>query len=155
MPNAAVLSIKCPGVVLIAALFSEVVYARPPMTPPGQAKFYSQAATGDDLKQMLQSFFGPDHRRQVGDYYRDMIAAGRCPPGLYRKRQCVLPDREPDWRLGHPLPRQVARFALPPALVVKLGQPPPGYGYVRVDADVLLIALATGVVIDAITHLGQ
>jgi Ni/Co efflux regulator RcnB len=42
---------------------------------------------------------------------------------------------------------------LPPHLVSQLGLPGPGYRYVRVAADVLLIAAGTGLVIDAIQDL--
>jgi len=40
-------------------------------------------------------------------------------------------------------------------LVVQLGIPPAGHRYVRVAADILLIAVGTGLVIDAIEDLGD
>jgi len=38
---------------------------------------------------------------------------------------------------------------------VRLGTPPAGYKYVRVAADILLIAVGTSMVIDAIEDLGR
>jgi Ni/Co efflux regulator RcnB len=46
-------------------------------------------------------------------------------------------------------------YELPRALVVKIGVPPAGYKYVRVAADILLIAVGTRMVVDAITDLGR
>ena len=36
---------------------------------------------------------------------------------------------------------------------VRIGLPPPGYRYVRVAADILMIAVGTGMVIDAVEDL--
>ena len=44
---------------------------------------------------------------------------------------------------------------LPPPLVVELGPPPLGYRYARVANDVLLLAIGTDMVVDAITDLGR
>jgi Ni/Co efflux regulator RcnB len=38
-------------------------------------------------------------------------------------------------------------------VVVTLGVPPPGYKYVRVASDILLIAIGTSMVIDAMEDL--
>jgi Ni/Co efflux regulator RcnB len=65
------------------------------------------------------------------------------------------PGQAKKWRTGQPLPRDVVFYDIPPALVVRIGTPPPGYRYVRVAADILLIAIGTGMVIDAITDLGN
>jgi len=39
--------------------------------------------------------------------------------------------------------------------VMQIGAPPPGYRYVRVATDILLIAAGTGMVVDAIQDLGR
>jgi Ni/Co efflux regulator RcnB len=39
--------------------------------------------------------------------------------------------------------------------VVQIGSPPAGYRYARVTNDILLIAVGTGMVIDAIQDLGK
>jgi Ni/Co efflux regulator RcnB len=44
---------------------------------------------------------------------------------------------------------------VPQPLVVKIGPPPSGYRYVRVASDILLIALGSRMVIDAVQDLGR
>jgi len=63
------------------------------------------------------------------------------------------PDRQKKWQIGYPLPRGVIYYDLPPAIVMQLGPPQPGYRYARVDSDILLIAIGTGLVVDAILGL--
>lgn len=100
--------------------------------------------------------FEDRHRVVVHDYYVTEYRAGRCPPGLAKKNNgCMPPGQAKKWHVGHPLPRDVIFYDLPPALVVQIGTPPPGYRYVRVAADILLIAIGTGLVIEAITDLGR
>ena len=92
----------------------------------------------------------------VHEYYVTEYRAGHCPPGLAKKNNgCMPPGQAKKWRVGHPLPRDVVFYDLPPPLVVQIGAPPPGYRYVRVAADILLIAIGTGLVIEAISDLGR
>lgn len=44
-------------------------------------------------------------------------------------------------------------YPIPRDLEVRLGVPPAGYKYVRVAADILLIAVGTSMVVDAIEDL--
>ena len=100
--------------------------------------------------------FEDRHRVVVREYYVTEYRAGRCPPGLAKKNNgCMPPGQAKKWRVGHPLPHDVIFYDLPPTLVVQIGAPPPGYRYVRVAADILLIAIGTGMVIEAITDLGR
>ena len=46
-------------------------------------------------------------------------------------------------------------YAVPQPLVVQIGPPPSGYRYVRVVTDILLLAVGTGMVVDAIQDLGR
>ena len=57
--------------------------------------------------------------------------------------------------MGQPLPVGVVYYDLPPTLSVQLGVPPAGHRFVRVAADILLIAIGTGMVVDAIEDLGR
>ena len=92
----------------------------------------------------------------VREYYVTEHRGGRCPPGLAKKQNgCMPPGQAKKWRVGHPLPRDVVFYDLPPTLVVDLGPPPAGHRFVRVAADILLIAIGTGMVVDAITDLGR
>jgi len=49
----------------------------------------------------------------------------------------------------------VVVYDLPSRITVKLGTPPAGHRYVRVAADILLIAVGTGMVVDAIEDIGK
>jgi len=100
--------------------------------------------------------FDDDKRSYVRSYYEEDFRAGHCPPGLAKKRNgCMPPGQAKKWRVGRPLPRDVVVYDVPPALVVKIGVPPEGYKYVRVAADILLIAVGTRMVVDAINDLGR
>ena len=100
--------------------------------------------------------FGELHRVAVRDYYDTQIRAGHCPPGLAKKHNgCLPPGQAKKWSRGRPLPREVVYYDLPPAVVIKLGSPPSGHRYVRVASDILLIAVGTGMVVDAIEDLGR
>lgn len=100
--------------------------------------------------------FRDEHRAAVRGYYEAQFHAGKCPPGLAKKRNgCMPPGQARKWQIGRPLPHDVVFYDVPPALVVQLGRPPAGYRYVRVASDILLIALGTGMVMDAIQDLGR
>jgi Ni/Co efflux regulator RcnB len=91
----------------------------------------------------------------VRDYYGKQFSRGRCPPGLAKKENgCMPPGQERRWQVGHPLPRDVVYYSVPQPLVVQIGRPPSGYRYVRVAGDILLMAIGTGMVVDAIQDLG-
>ncbi len=65
------------------------------------------------------------------------------------------PGQAKKWELGRPLPREVIFYEVPGPLVVQLGYPPAGYRYVRVAGDILMIAIGTALVVDAIQNLGR
>jgi Ni/Co efflux regulator RcnB len=101
-------------------------------------------------------YFGDQQRVVVHDYYREQFRVGRCPPGLAKKHNgCMPPGQAKKWTIGRPLPRDVIFYEVPQELVVKIGSPPAGYRYARVATDILLIAVGTGMVIDAIQDLGR
>ncbi len=100
--------------------------------------------------------FADQQRLIVRDYYGDQFKSGRCPPGLAKKNNgCQPPGQAKKWERGRPLPRDVVYYDVPQALVVKIGIPPAGHKYVRVAGDILLIAIGTAMVIDAIENLGR
>lgn len=89
----------------------------------------------------------------VRTYFENQYRAGRCPPGLAKKNNgCMPPGQARKWSVGQQLPRDVVYYSLPPTVVVQLGAPPQGHRYVRVAADILLIAIATQIVVDAIQY---
>ncbi len=100
--------------------------------------------------------FDDDKRAHIRSYYEDEFRGGHCPPGLAKKHNgCMPPGQAKKWRMGRPLPQDVVIYDVPPALVIRIGVPPPGYKYVRVASDILLIAAGTRLVADAITDLGR
>lgn len=100
--------------------------------------------------------FTDRHRVVIREYYVKEYHGGHCPPGLAKKRNgCMPPGQAKKWHVGRPLPRDVVYYDLPPALVVEIGMPPAGYKYVRVAADILMIAVGTGMVVSAIEDLGR
>jgi Ni/Co efflux regulator RcnB len=113
---------------------------------------------GDKGRQQVTHVHISDHHRVVVReyYYVEERRWRKCPPGLAKKRNgCMPPGHAKKWKMGRPLPQHVVYYELPPALVVKLGEPPPGHRYVRVAGDILLIAVGTSMVVGAIENLGR
>ena len=103
-----------------------------------------------------KAHFDEHSRVVVHDYYAKSFHEGRCPPGLAKKHDgCMPPGQAKAWNIGRPLPREVVYYPVPPALVTQLGQPPSGHRYVRVAGDILLLAVGTGMVVDALQNLGS
>lgn len=93
--------------------------------------------------------FEDRHRSLVHNYFQREYRGKRCPPGLVRRGQhCVSGPRL--WSRGRVLPRTVIYYDVPAPLLYELPPPPHGQRYVRVAGDILLIAVGTGLVIDAI-----
>ena len=104
----------------------------------------------------VSGHFRDDQRKVVSNYYGEQYGAGRCPPGLSKKNNgCMPPGQARKWAVGQPLPRDVVTYSLPSVVISQLGAPPVGQRYVRVASDILLIAIGTGLVVDAIQDLGR
>jgi hypothetical protein len=96
-------------------------------------------------------------RDAVYGYYRDEIAAGRCPAGLVKKNNvCAasVPAKQA-WKMDQPLPDGVAGEALPAALIAKLSPSPAGYQYLRVDNHILIVSLGSHSVIALVADLSR
>lgn len=101
-------------------------------------------------------YFQPQQQVVVREYYAEHYRGHSCPPGLAKKNNgCMPPGHAKKWRVGYQLPREVIFYSVPAPLVVRIGPPPAGQRYVRVAGDILLIAIGTGLVIDAIADLGN
>ena len=101
------------------------------------------------------AYFQDRQRSAVHDYYGTQYRAGRCPPGLSKKHNgCMPPGQVRYYSVGQRLAPAVIYHTVPSAIVVTLGVPPAGHRYVRVASDILLIAVGTGMVVDAIQDLG-
>lgn len=100
--------------------------------------------------------FGDGDRRAISDYYGGQFRGGNCPPGLAKKGNgCQPPGQVKKWAMGRPLARDVEHYPLPRDLLVRLPVPPAGHEYVRVAGDILMIAVGTSLVVDAIQDIGR
>lgn len=101
-------------------------------------------------------YFVPQQRVVVQNYYGQQFKSGHCPPGLAKKNNgCLPPGQAKKYAIGQPLPRDVVFYPVPSSVIVQLGAPPAGHKYVRVATDILLIAVGTSMVVDAIQDLGS
>ena len=108
----------------------------------------------DDRSGQRRHHFDDKHRVVVSEYYQEEFRGGRCPPGLAKKNNgCMPPGQAKKWQYGRPLPRDVIYYEVPRDVVMRIGVPPSGYRYVRVASDILMIAVGTSMVVDAIEDL--
>ena len=102
----------------------------------------------------IGGYFQERHRTLAREYYARPENRGFCPPGLAKKNNgCLPPGQARQWRQGYPLPAGVVYYEVPHSMVISLGVPPSGYRYVRVASDILLIAIGTSMVVDAMQDL--
>lgn len=123
----------------------------------GKKEAGNAAKQGPAASGAAQTVFNDDARRAVNDYYGSRFKAGKkCPPGLAKKNNgCLPPGQAKKWAMGQPLPKDLRYYDLPRELRTRLPPPPPQHRYVRVAADILLIAIGTRMVIDAIEDIGR
>jgi Ni/Co efflux regulator RcnB len=115
-----------------------------------------RSGSGVSVNIQIGGYFNDSQRRVAVDYYQPQFRAGKCPPGLAKKGNgCMPPGQAKAWRRGYALPPDVVYYPVPSSVSVRLGTPPAGYKYVRVAADILLIAVGTAMVVDAIEDLGN
>ena len=152
------------AVLMASLLFSAPAFAKKYDHGGGKQKHHQkydhendqhhESNDGNDIN--VNVHFGDHERVVIRDYYEERGRNGRCPPGLAKKHNgCMPPGQAKKWHKGRPLPREVVYHDLPPRVVIQIGTPPSGYKYVRVAADILLIAIGTGMVVDAIEDLGR
>lgn len=143
---------------LACALLCSTAWAnKPDWAGKGKNKHDEEAQgqqQGGSLEIRVGGYFGDAQRRAVQDYYGTQQAGGHCPPGLAKKNNgCMPPGQAKKWSRGQPLPGDVVFYPLPRDVSVRIGVPPAGYKYVRVANDILLIAVGTRMVVDAIEDL--
>lgn len=121
--------------------------------PPGKGAAKAHKPQHDEPR--VGAYFTEQHRVAVRGYYGEHYGgAKRCPPGLAKKNNgCLPPGQAKKWAVGQPLPVGVTVYPVPRAVLVQLPPPPSGYKYVRVATDILLIAVGTSMVVDAISDL--
>ena len=153
------------AVFLVAGLMSAgSVSADPPSWANGgkgkQHKPKEHHAANDDRQDERSRDHGGHFSERehviVREYYHEEFQRGKCPPGLAKKNNgCMPPGQAKKWNVGQRLPKSVVYYEVPSAIIIQLPSPSPGYRYVRVASDILLIAVGTGLIVDAIHDLGH
>ena len=59
------------------------------------------------------------------------------------------------WNMGRRLPRSVTYYDVPSPPLYHLAPPPRHHRYVRVGNDILLIAIGTGMIVNALYDIGD
>ena len=121
----------------------------------GQQQGATPPAAGQSQGAHSAFVVGDQDRSTVSSYYREEFARGNCPPGLAKKDNGCMPPglAKKEWQVGQPLPSSVTYYPLPPQLYTRLSPPPPGYEYVRVNDDVLLMQTANRSVANLVVNL--
>jgi len=119
-----------------------------PAAPAGKSATAPSGPGADNQRPLptLNMVVSQRDRDAAFAYYRDEIAAGRCPAPLVRKgKECGAPATTPTkgWKLDQPLPDSVKAEAPPPGLIAKLSPSPAGHQYMRVDTDILVVGIGT------------
>ncbi|MBU1266299.1 MAG: RcnB family protein [Gammaproteobacteria bacterium] len=95
--------------------------------------------------------FGRSETSIVRDYYGGQVAKGKCPPGLAKKGNgCQPPGQAKQWQKGRALGSDVRYYDIPNELRIRLPVPPLNHKYVQLGTDLLLIAVGTAIVVDAV-----
>ena len=95
--------------------------------------------------------FSYDDRRVLSDYYQTEAKRGHCPPGLAKKNNgCLPPGQAKKWRRGEALASDLRYTEVPLEIRRRLSPLPPSHRYVQIAGDILIIAAATRLVVDAV-----
>jgi len=134
--------------------------AEKPDGPPGQSKRGGApaAAPGAPVPGLptVTITISPRDQATIRQYFGQQFASGHCPPGLAKKNNgCLPPGQAKKWGLGQPLPGGLPYYPLPADLLARLLPPPAGYQYIRVASDVLLMAVGSRMVVDAVRDLSR
>lgn len=140
------------ALILAAGFAATPAFAEPPWRRGGEHRDGGYERDGRSNVSVSIVIGDPD-RREIRGYYGEQFRGGHCPPGLAKKGNgCMPPGQARKWQIGRPLPRDVVFHALPRELELRLNVPAGGR-YVRAGADILLLAIGTGMVLDAIENL--
>jgi hypothetical protein len=123
-----------------------------------QGKGHDRGVSGEEDGHAVKAsqHFSKESRISIHKYYGDKFRRGFCPPGLAKKNNgCMPPGQAKKWMIGRPLPPDVIFYDLPPAVLVQLGPVPSRHRFVRVASDILMLAVGTGMVVDAIEDIGS
>jgi Ni/Co efflux regulator RcnB len=152
------LASKCAFALVIGGLLaaSPAIADKPDGADKGKGRGQEKSQGKSEQSGERRKHFDDNHRVVVREYYGEQFRGGHCPPGLAKKNNgCMPPGQARKWDYGRPLPRDVIYYDVPRDVVVRIGPPPSGYRYVRVAADILMIAIGTSMVVDAIEDINR
>ncbi|MGV3569808.1 MAG: hypothetical protein ACO1PB_04350 [Ramlibacter sp.] len=119
---------------------------------PGQASEVGNG--GRPGRQALRpgAYITPRYRKAVQAWLAKHHGPGKpCLPGLVKQGAgCGTADAGPGWQIGIPVPRSAKVHPLPAGLAAALPKAPPGNEYILLSGDILLIASASRIVVDAV-----
>jgi hypothetical protein len=98
------------------------------------------------------AYITPKHRQAVQAYLAKHHGAGKpCLAGMQKEGARCLPGPSAgSWVIGNPLPPTAAGVQVPAGLLGALPKAPPGNQYLLLGGDILLIASASRIVVDAV-----
>jgi Ni/Co efflux regulator RcnB len=100
-------------------------------------------------------YFNDQQRVVVRNYYSTYYGTRGCPPGLAKKNNgCLPPGHARNIVVGQRAPVGVTYYAVPQPVLVQLPAiPAPGYRYVRIGNDIVLLSPQSAIVVDVISGL--
>lgn len=141
--------------VLIVALAGALAGCAGWLPPPGYGG-PGPAGPGNAPPPASRAHFTARQRAFAHRYFGRGHGPGNCPPGLAKKHDgCMPPGQARKWKIGQALPGDVNTYPVSQYVYRGLGAPPPGYRYVRVLDDILLVSTETNRVVDAIKDMGR
>ena len=146
---------RWPCAAVLLGLGSAPALAEKPEWAGKGGKQKEKHAKHESREPRVGGYFDDRDKQVARTYYGERVASGKgCPPGLAKKNNgCMPPGQAKKYQVGEPLPAGVVLYPVPQRVLVQLPPPPSGHKYVRVAADILLIAVGTSMVVDAITDL--
>ena len=100
-------------------------------------------------------YFNDQQRVTVRNYYNTYYSTRGCPPGLAKKNNgCMPPGHVKNIIVGQRAPVGVTYYAVPQTVYTYLPPiPAPGYRYVRIGNDIVLLSPQSAIVVDVISGL--
>ena len=122
------------------------------LSAQGKGKGKGKGQQGKPAEARPTVVFNDPHREAARSWFVNQYGRGNCPPGLAKKNNGCLPPGQAKKRyvVGQPLPSGIVLGELPRELTARLGAVPAGYRYGLLDGDVLILAVPTRLVVDAI-----
>ncbi|RYY93036.1 MAG: hypothetical protein EOO24_27675 [Comamonadaceae bacterium] len=139
------------AVLIAAPLRAQPKQEREASTPPGQLADVGKGQRMGRQELKPGAYITPRYRKAVQAYLAKHHGPGKpCLPGLVKSGDACAPEGAPDWKMGVAVPKTARALPLPAGLAAALPKAPPGNSYVLLGGDILLIATASRVVVDAV-----